>query len=177
MASPDQRDFDMDNRRKIVVINKDFQQHYALLAVALVVLCTNLFIIARVLLPIEPALDLSLGTALPVAIAELVLIGLVWRGSILATHRIAGPVYVFARQIKAVGAGDLTARIKLRDKDNFKAEAAEMNAALDALQARVEGVKQLAADVQKAQQEGGDTKVQMDKLVEQLATLQTTREG
>ena len=146
------------------------------MAVALVVLCTNLFIIARVLLPIEPPLDLTLGAASAVAVVEIVLIALVWRGSILSSHRIAGPVYVFARQIRAVGAGDLTARINLRDKDQFMEEAAEINAGLDALQARVESIKNLAAELEGMQETGGDTGAQVARLVEELATLQTTRE-
>lgn len=167
----------MDNRRTIVVINKEFQHHYALMAVALVVLCTNLFIIARVLLPIDPPLELTLGSALAVGAVELVIIAAVWRASILSSHRIAGPVYVFARQLQAVGAGDLTARIHLRDKDRFKAEAAEINAALDQLQARLQNVKNLAGELQEVQASGGDSKSQVDKLVEELAALQTTREG
>ena len=61
----------------------------------------------------------TFGTAVTVAAVELVLIALVWRASILSSHRIAGPVYVFARQIIAVGAGDLTALINFRDKDRF----------------------------------------------------------
>lgn len=166
----------MDNRRKIVVINKEFQHHYALMAVALAVLCTNLFIIARILLPIEPPLELTVGMALAVAFIELLVIAVVWRGSILASHRIAGPVYVFARQIKAVGTGDLTARIKLRDKDKFKEEAAEMNAGLDALQARVDNLKGIVAELQQAQQSGGDTAALVDTLAEEMAALQTTRE-
>lgn len=166
----------MDNRRKIVVINKEFQHHYALMAVALVVLCTNLFIIARALLPIDPPLELTFGTAVTVAAVELVLIALVWRASILSSHRIAGPVYVFARQIKAVGAGDLTARINLRDKDRFKEEAADMNAGLDTLQAKVDSIKSLAAELQRLQESGGDTGAHVGKLVEELATLQTKRE-
>lgn len=166
----------MDNRRNIVVINREFQHHYALMAVALVVLCTNLFIIARVLLPIQPPLDLTVGTASTMAVVELLLIALVWRASILSSHRIAGPVYVFARQIKAVGAGDLTARINLRDKDRFKEEAAEMNGALDALQARVDAIKSLAEELQAMQQSGGDAGEKVAQLVDELAALQTKRE-
>jgi methyl-accepting chemotaxis protein len=167
----------MDNRRQTVVINKEFQHHYALMAVALVVLCTNLFIIARVLLPIDPPLELTVGTASIVAVFELMVIAVVWRASILSSHRIAGPVYVFTRQIKAVGAGDLTARIRLRDKDRFKVEAAEMNAALDDLQAKLEGIKALTSELQGVQASGGDASAHVDKLVEELATLQTKREG
>jgi methyl-accepting chemotaxis protein len=166
----------MDNRRKIVVINKEFQHHYALMAVALVVLCTNLFIIARVLLPIDPPLELTIGAAIVVAVVELVIIAAVWRASILSSHRIAGPVYVFKRQIMAVGAGDLTARIHLRDKDKFKEEAAEINAALDQLQARVDSVKSLVNELQGTQASGGGVGSQVDKLVEELATLKTQRE-
>ncbi len=166
----------MDNRRKIIVINKGFQHQYAAMVVALVVVCTNLFIIARAWLPVESPLELTLGTTLVIGAVELVLIYAVWRLSILATHRIAGPVYVFTRQVKALGAGDLTGRIHLRDKDHFKAEAAEMNAALDALQEKVGVAKRLAAELQKAQDEGVDTRALVAELAGALDTLQTSRE-
>lgn len=167
----------MGSRRKIVVINREFQQHYALVAVAMAVLCTNLFIIARVMLPWWPPLEFTVGMSLTVAAVELVIIAVVWRGSIRASHRIAGPVYVITRQIKAVGAGDLTARISLRKKDMFKAQAADINSGLDDLQERVETVKALANCLQQAQSAGEDTTAHVDKLVEELATLQTTRES
>ncbi len=64
----------MDNRRKIIVINKGFQHQYAAMVVALVVVCTNLFIIARAWLPVESPLELTLGTTLVIGAVELGLI-------------------------------------------------------------------------------------------------------
>ncbi len=51
-----------------------------------------------------------------------------------------------------------------------------MNAALDALQEKVGVAKRLAAELQKAQDEGVDTRALVAELAGALDTLQTSRE-
>ena len=89
----------MDNRRTTIVINKKFQYQYSLLIVALAVLLVNGFLIMRMLVPGEQPLAISSGLAIGIAIVEMVLVASIWYFSLKASHRIAGPVYVFAREL------------------------------------------------------------------------------
>ena len=155
----------MDNRRTTIVINKKFQYQYSLLIVALAVLLVNGFIIARMLFPGDEPLDLSTTLAITIAAVELVLIAAIWYGSLKASHRIAGPVYVFAREVARLGTGDLNARIALRQTDMFQAEAQQMNEGFAALRARITTVKALSSRLQTARAAGAD----IGPLVEELA--------
>jgi methyl-accepting chemotaxis protein len=167
----------MDNRRKKIVINRDFQQHYAVITVVMTVLLTNIFIILRSLLPGDQPLELTSTAAWTIAIVELILIIGAWYGSLKATHKIAGPVFIFARQLKAVGAGDLWTRVSLRQKDMFQEEATAINASLEQLQGKVEAVQNAAEVLQQAQTDGADTGAAMVKLMTELAALRTVRES
>jgi methyl-accepting chemotaxis protein len=155
----------MDNRRTTIVINKKFQYQYSLLIVALAVLLVNGFIIVRMVFPGEEPLDLSTTMAITIAAIELALIAAIWYGSLKASHRIAGPVYVFAREVTRLGAGDLNARIALRETDMFQAEAQQMNDGFAALRARITTVKALSSRLQTARAAGAD----IGPLVEELA--------
>lgn len=166
----------MDNRRKQIVVNRKFQQQYAIMIVALTVFLTNLFIILQSLFPGENTPELTSGTAWTIGLIELVLVIGVWYASLKSTHKIAGPVYVISRQLKLVGAGELWARISLRQKDMFQEEAAAINASLDQLQARVEAVQQAARALQQAQAGGQDSATQLEQLMTELAALRTAKE-
>jgi methyl-accepting chemotaxis protein len=163
----------MDNQRKQIVINRKFQHQYAILIVALTVFLTNLVIVIQSLLPSEQPLQLSSTTAWTIGLIELFLIIGAWYGSLKSTHKIAGPVYVITRQLKAVGDGDLCARISLREKDMFQEEAATINASLDQLQAKVETVQRAARALQLSLANGDGTGASMEQLVTGLAALRT----
>lgn len=156
----------MDNRRTTIVINKKFQYQYSLLIVALAVLLVNGFIIMRMLFPGAEPLDLSTPTAIGIAAVELILIAAIWYGSLKASHRIAGPVYVFAREVARLGAGDLNAAIALRETDMFQAEARQMNDSFTALRNRIAAIKVVSSQLQAARAAGAE----IDPLVEKLAT-------
>lgn len=167
----------MDNRRRQIVVNREFQQHYAVITVVMTVLLANIFIIFRALLPGDQPMELTSTAAWTIAIVELILIIGAWYGSLKATHKIAGPVFIFARQLKAVGEGDLWTRISLRKKDMFQEEATAINASLEQLQGKVEAVRNAAENLQQAQTNDTDTGAAMEKLMTELATLRTAREN
>lgn len=166
----------MDNRRKQIVINKKFQQQYAIIIVAMTVFLVNISIIFQALFPGEQPFELSTTSAWSIGLVELVLVIGVWYGSLRSTLKIAGPVYVITRQLKAVGAGDLWARISLRQGDMFQEEAAAINASLDQLQARVDAAQKAAELVRHAQAEGRDTADHVEQLISEMAALRTVRE-
>lgn len=146
----------MDNRRNTIVINKNFQYQSSLLIVALAILLINGFLIFRMIFPGEQPMELTGAMATGLATVELILIASIWFGSLKVSHRIAGPVYVFAREIGKLGGGDLTASISLRDKDMFQPEAAEMNASIAALRTRINIIKGLCEQLHHAQSTGCD---------------------
>jgi methyl-accepting chemotaxis protein len=159
----------MDNRRTTIVINKKFQYQYSLLIVALAVLLVNGFIIVRMLFPGDEPLDLSTTSALALALGELILISAIWYGSLKASHRIAGPVFVFAREVARLGEGDLNAAIALREKDMFQAEAKMMNESFVALRSRIASIKHLSAQLQGALDANSDVGPLVEKLSAELA--------
>ncbi|RLA40335.1 MAG: hypothetical protein DRR06_17605 [Gammaproteobacteria bacterium] len=163
----------MDNRRRTIVINKKFQYQYSLLIAALAVLLVNGFIIIRMLIPGEQPLALTTSMAAGLAAVEFILIAAIWYGSLKASHRIAGPVYVFAREVGKLGTGDLTARISLREKDMFQPEAEQMNNSIAALRNKISTVKALSDQLQQAQSAGGETGAIVDQLNNQLSTFTT----
>jgi methyl-accepting chemotaxis protein len=136
------------------------------LIVALAVLLVNGFIIVRMVFPGDEPLDLTTPMAITIAAVELILIAAIWYGSLKASHRIAGPVYVFAREVGRLGAGDLNARIALRETDMFQSEAQQMNDSFAALRARIGAIKALSGQLQAARAAGTD----IGPLVEKLAT-------
>ena len=79
--------------------------------------------------------------------------------------------------MRAFGAGDLTARIHLRDKDMFQDEASEINGGLAQLNASIAELKLLAAEVQASHASGGDAAQAIDKLSQALDGLITETEG
>ncbi|MEE4144889.1 MAG: hypothetical protein V2I26_08825 [Halieaceae bacterium] len=167
----------MENRRKKILINPRFQQQYAIISVVLTVILTNVLIIFMSLVPGEQALELSPAMAWGIGIFELVLLVGVWFGTIRASHKVAGPVYKFTQQLKALGAGEVWTRIALRQGDMFQAEADSINASLDQLQEKVQAVQDAAKAIQLSQSDGGPTAAQIEKLMAATGALRTAREG
>ena len=155
----------MDNRRNTIVINKKFQYQYSLLTAALTVLLINAFLILRMLFPGEHPLAMTTSMVSGLAALELILVAGIWYGSLKASHRIAGPVYVFSREIAKLGVGDLTGNIILREKDMFQSEAAEINTSIAALCTKISVVKELAEQLLQAQSTGSE----INNLTEQLS--------
>ena len=166
----------MDNRRQQIVINKKFQFHYAIIVVAMTIFLANMVILFQSLLPSDRVLEMSSTQAWTIGLIELMLVIGVWYGSLKSSHKVAGLIFVITRQLKAVGAGDLWARISLRERDMFQEEAAAINESLDQLGARVEAVQVAAETVRQAQASGKDASTQMEKLFSELATLRLSKE-
>jgi methyl-accepting chemotaxis protein len=158
----------MDNRRKTIVINNPFQYQHSLLVAALAILLINGFLILRMLFPGDDPLGMTTGQMTGLAVLELLLVAGIWYGCLKASHRIAGPVYVFAREIRRLGEGDLRAKVILRDKDMFRPEAEQINNSIAALRTRIATVKELSEQLQIAQHSGTDLNPIAEKLAIEL---------
>lgn len=155
----------MDNRRSTVVINSQFQYQYALLTALAAVLLVNAFLIISAFLPNSQGYSLSTGNTVLVVCLEVVLIVGVWWGSLFASHKIAGPVYVMVRQIEKLAEGDLTARVRLRRKDAFQVEAVAINQCIEELQNHLHEVSALARELEQQDSQGTE---KQDALIKQL---------
>jgi len=155
----------MDNRRSTVVINNQFQYQYALLTVIAAVLLVNSFLIISVFLPNSQGYSLSTGDTVLIVCLEVVLIVGVWWGSLFASHKIAGPVYVMVRQIEKLAEGDLTARVRLRRKDAFQVEAVAINQCIEELQNHLHEVSDLARELEQQDPHSGENR---EALIKQL---------
>lgn len=167
----------MDNRRTTIVTNKKFQYQFSLMIVVLAVLSVNGFLIFRALYPGDQMLLLSFSQVLAIGVLEAILVGGVWWASLKLSNRVAGPVFVFVREIGKLGEGDLTAKIRLRKADMFADEAESMNNSIAALRKRIARAKELTGKVQQAQQEGAEIEPVIAELASELAQFNTADEN
>jgi methyl-accepting chemotaxis protein len=61
--------------------------------------------------------------------------------SIIVAHRIAGPLYRFRQVLRAISAGDLSMRVKIRPRDYLDKEAEEFNRMIGAVRKRLEQIR------------------------------------
>ncbi|MBZ0167187.1 MAG: methyl-accepting chemotaxis protein [Candidatus Omnitrophica bacterium] len=67
---------------------------------------------------------------------------------ILLSHRIAGPLYRFERDLERVGAGDLTTRINLRRTDQLDEVQLSLNKLIDTYDQRLSQIKKRVSGIQ-----------------------------
>ena len=66
------------------------------------------------------------------------LLGLVvWLVTLLASHKISGPIYRFEHDIQAIAAGDLQKKIGIRNGDQFSALVVSLNAMVDSFNGKL----------------------------------------
>lgn len=78
---------------------------------------------------------------------------LLFLGSLLFTHRIAGPLYRLRCVLKQIGEGDLSGRATLRKHDYLHSEAKVVNEMIDSLRGKVRDVEAEYRQVEEALRE------------------------
>jgi len=116
-------------KRRIFLVDTRIQMTLGLYVVAVMLGIGALYAVAFVVLPSSEALVnmdsaqtrdvLIRGTAVYFALATAILFTV----TLLLTHRIAGPVYVIERSVRAMVAGDFSVRLSLRKRDQLKSLA------------------------------------------------------
>ena len=112
---------------------------------------------------LDAYLLISLSVALVISI---VLIITVFLG---ISHRIAGPVYRFEETIKQLKTGDLSVRIKLRNRDDLKELAEEINQMSDSLNDKLLGVHKGVIELKSLSEQG---KLPESELKSKLETME-----
>lgn len=165
----------MDNRRRKLVVNRDFQIRYILGSVLAAIVIINLALTVSFALADSwrNVLPQNLGFAIAVALAELVALVIVVWLSLRASHRIAGPAYRLSQLLDELGAGKLTVQAQLRDGDCLQDLAGAFNAAVPNLREKVMEAKAAAAAVRGQLQGRADGLAPLQKLEAALASLDT----
>jgi methyl-accepting chemotaxis protein len=133
------------HKRNRYFIDKKLQTKYIVLTIMTLMIYTLLFVVI-LLAPYFMALsfDAPIAEQREAAKTLLVLHKSIWpalgavmlimaAGSVLVTHKMAGPIYRFKKVLGEVSAGNLDLSIRLRDKDDFKDLAESMNVVLEEL--------------------------------------------
>ena len=133
---------DYENKRKIVYIKKDFQfkfiLKFCLIVLAGVVISTVLlFLLSQETLTSSfensrlVIKNTNLAILPAVIITNLITLGIICIAAIFVTlyisHRIAGPMFRFERDLSQIKDGNLNVRINLRKKDQFGDMADSLN--------------------------------------------------
>lgn len=136
-------------RRRIIVVEPRLQFRYLILPLVVTV-TTSACLLALFILQTESLrASVSARGSLRAEIARVqlltgvvvgaVLLGhvglIVWLG-LMASHRFAGPLYHLKKVMAEVAAGDRSARVRLRNRDQLGDVADAFNAMLDALAAK-----------------------------------------
>lgn len=166
-------------KRNQVFIKKRFQFNiifkFCLLLLAGVVLSTGLlFIFSQDTLTSSYAgagLEIkNTGTAiLPmVVLTNLITLGIICCSTIAVmlfiSHKIAGPLFRFEKDIKRVSTGDLSVKINLRKKDQLKDMAKALNLMIESLYTRVNYVDTTLEKIETLNKDGKDIEPELLEL-------------
>lgn len=125
--------------RKRYFIDKPLQTKYIVLTILMLLIYTLLFVLILIFPHILAlSFDTPLAEQTEAAKTLLILHKSIWPAlgivilimsgvSILITHKIAGPVYRFKQTLAEISEGNLDVTIKLREKDDLKDLAEELN--------------------------------------------------
>jgi len=148
-------------KRRIIVVNRDFQYKFISMILMLVLL-NGIIIIWNIHSISVSALEKVIG---PQTAAEIipaihstlfrehwltmlfllgVTVAIVTFICLFVSHQIAGPAYHISKVMKAIREGDMTARVNLRKDDFLKDLAKETNITLTVLEGRVAEFKSCA---------------------------------
>jgi len=133
----------MAEKRKLLRIKNDFQQRLILQTLSAVFISINVIVIYLFLGPLSSGLVRTDIIGPVIAILEVVSFALVYRFSLIASHRIAGPIFVLERGLKRLAEGDLTVELSLRKNDNFHDAIEVFNLTVADLRERVIRTKKL----------------------------------
>lgn len=131
----------MQNKRKSKLINPKAQYREALVAVMIFIIAMNSLIIFYSLFILDASSTPSTLGYFLIGITEIIFIASMWHFSIRSSHRMAGPVYAFERELKKLQDGELTVEIKLRPTDDFIETAEVINASLAHLHSIIDDLK------------------------------------
>lgn len=131
------------HRKRLYLVNRDFQLRYAAAAILVGILSTVLTS-TLILIPLYQFEILRIPRFLPWPVllmmisAALVNIALVGLMTVHVTHRLAGPMFSLVRYLRRIEEGYWHGSLKLRDGDDLKYVARNFNEMLSSLRHRTQ---------------------------------------
>lgn len=157
------------NRRKTILIKRDFQIRIVLIVLLTVVIFANINAIIMYSLFTRslgtgPILDF-LGIAEPaeafvfvILVTESLGLVIVFVISLYISNSFAGPVYNIEKILFKVADGDLSRKVKLRSGDEFHDLAIEVNNAIEGIRERIQTIREAALELPDAIEKGPTSK-------------------
>ena len=161
----------MSDKRKLLRIKNDFQQRLILQTLMMTFISINIIIIYLFLGPLSEVSSPNELIGIVIAALELITIAVVYRMSLVASHRIAGPVYVFERTLKRLAEGDLTQRVQLRSKDNFHESAEVFNQTIEELRQRIVRLQDLVDSALKVEEDSEELTHRLGEIRQAMADI------
>ena len=159
-------------RKKLYLVNRDFQLRYTGVAV-IVGFASTVLTVLLILFPLYQFEILRIPRFLPwpilamMAVAALANIFLVGILGIFITHRIAGPMYSLVREFRKIEEGSWAGQMRQRDGDDMRYVVRNFNAMLASLTERLHQDINALKSAEEQLLAAGDT----DSAVQTLTTL------
>ena len=163
----------MTNRRHTLVINAVQQRRFIMGAVLIAIILINSLAIFTVVF--NPTLldAFEISHAMTLAVLEIIIVSMIGYFSLILSHRIAGPAYALARDLKRIASGDLTVQTILR-KGDFNVEIAEtLNFTARILRTKMKAIKSSLAALETQQSIDAGTREALEKVLHELAYFKT----
>ena len=163
----------MKNRRKTLLVNAVEQRRFILGAVLTTIILINLAVISSVIF--NPSLldAVEFNHIIFLASVETVIVIGIAYFSLLISHKIVGPAYALARDLKRLADGDLTVEIHLRNGDFHTDAANALNYTAEMLRTRMTVIKSELAKLEARRNIDEDTRKTVEQLLEDLAYFKT----
>lgn len=166
----------MENRRRILLINAVQQRRFIMGAVLISIILINLAVLfSAVFNPLFFDAFEARHLFWLVGVEIVTVSGIAYFSFILS-HRIAGPTYALARDLKKLADGDLTVEIRLR-KGDFHMEAADaLNFTAGILRTKMKAIKLELAQLETRQDISQEARRTIEQLLHDVAYFKTEPE-
>jgi nitrogen fixation/metabolism regulation signal transduction histidine kinase len=163
----------MDNRRQKLLVNPIQQRRFVMGAVLTGIILINLTVILTVVFNPMLLEAVEINHLMFLAGIEIVTVFGIAYFSLILSHKIAGPAYALARDLKRLADGDLTVEIRLREGD-FNMEAAEaLNFTAEILRTRMKAIQAELAKLEARRNIDEDTRHTVERLLHDVAYFKT----
>ena len=159
----------MENRRRILLVNAVQQRRFIMGAVLSAIILINLLVICTVIFNPLMLDAFEINHIMFLAGVEILTVLGIGYASLILSHKIAGPAYALARDLKRMADGDLTVEIQLR-KGDFHLEAADaLNFTANVLRTRMTAIKSELAKLETRRDIDEDTRLTVEQLLRDIA--------
>ena len=163
----------MSERRKILLINAVQQRRIIMGGILMAILLINSLAILMVFIRPSLLADIEFGQTLALSGLEIIIVTVIAYFSLILSHKIAGPAYAIARDLKRLGSGDLTVRTRLR-KGDFHTEVADaFNITAETLCGKIKTLKASLLVLQQHPETQEATRQSLKAVLNELAYFET----